>query len=78
MLLQYVLSKQNNLIHRQKPQFQVSCVGMKRVGGDVVNMEVILAFPNMILYVSPFIIKTMNGFAVMSFSVCPLHPNRDW
>ena len=33
---------------------------MKMVGGDVINMKVILAFPNMVLDIGTFIIKTID------------------
>jgi len=52
MLFQYVFGKQNKLIHGQKSQFQISCIGMKIVSGDMVNEEIILAFPNVILYIA--------------------------
>jgi hypothetical protein len=50
MLFQYVLGKQNDLIHGQKAQFGISCIGINVFSG-MVNEKIILAFPNMILYI---------------------------
>jgi len=59
-LLENVVGRQNDLVHGQKPQFQVCSISMEPLRGNMIDRRIIPGFLNMILHIGAFIIEPTN------------------